>query len=76
MVGSLVSVKVERNDDFYIWLCDKSIPVVSFADLKGLEYLVQCMLNYKAKLSEPSPKARLWSQYIEYVETTNPFIRA
>ena len=38
--------------------------------------LEESLLKYKALLAEGSPTAKLWLQYIEYVETLKMFIRA
>jgi len=35
-----------------------------------------CLLIYKASLSMQSPTAKLWLQYVEYIETLKVFIRA
>ena len=38
--------------------------------------LDDCLLKYRGLLAERSPTAKLWLQYIEYVETLKLFIRA
>ena len=38
--------------------------------------LEESLLKYKTLLPERSPTAKLWLQYIEYVETLKMFIRA
>ena len=38
--------------------------------------LEECLVKHKALLGEKSPTAKLWLQYIEYIETLKLFIRA
>ena len=50
--------------------------VASVAESKELSKLDDCLLKYRELLAERSPTAKLWLQYIEYVETLKVFIRA
>ena len=55
---------------------EKFIPVCNIAESKELLKLEKCLLKYKKLLAENSQTAKLWLQYIEYVETLELFIRA
>ena len=55
---------------------EKFIPVCNIAESKELLKSEKCLLKYKKLLAENSQTAKLWLQYIEYVETLELFIRA
>ena len=48
---------------------NKSLPVSVIAESQELIKLENCLRSYKTLLTEKSPTARLWLQYIEYIET-------
>lgn len=50
------------------------MPVSSAVNSKELAKLEKCLEKYKTLLAERSPTAKLWLQYIEYVETLKLFI--
>ena len=48
-----------------------------FQNLILMKYVLEeCLAKYKTLLVEQSPTAKLWLQYIEYIETLKLFIRA
>ena len=68
--------EVEKIRRLYEGVEDKTIPVSNVAESQELIKLQNCLLKYKALLAEKSPTAKLWLQYIEYMETLKLFIRA
>ena len=65
---------LEKIHDLFKETTNKSIPVLSAADSKELVKLEKCLENFKALLAQVSPTAKLWLQYIEYIETLKLFI--
>jgi len=55
---------------------DRNLPISSIAESNELIKLETYLLKYKALLARRSPTAKLWLQYIEYIETLKVFIRA
>ena len=49
--------------------------IADIAESKEFLKLEECLMKYKALLAERSPTAKLWLQYIEYIETLKLFIR-
>jgi hypothetical protein len=74
--NKLNATEVERINHLYEGIKDQSIAVVSVSESKELKKLDHCLQKYKELLAERSPTAKLWLQYIEYVETLKVFIRA
>ena len=72
----LDATEVEQIRYLYEGIRDKSIPVASVAESKELKKLDDCLLEYRELLAERSPTAKLWLQYIEYVQILKVFIRA
>ena len=72
----LDACEVQRIHQLYQEVENKSIPVSNIAESKELLKLDECLLKYKELLAENSRTAKLWLQYIEYVETLKLFIRA
>ena len=68
--------EVEKIGDLFQAIEDKSLPISNVANSEELMKLETCLLKYKALLVEKSPTAKLWLQYIDYVETLKLFIRA
>ena len=68
--------EVEKIRSLYEGVEDKTIPVSSVTESQELLRLQNCLVKYKALLAEKSPTAKLWLQYIEYIETLKLFIRA
>ena len=68
--------EVEKIHSLYEGVEDKTIPVSEISESQELIKLQDCLLKYKALLTEKSPTAKLWLQYIEYIETLKLFIRA
>ena len=68
--------EVKKIRSLYEGVEDKTIPVSNVAESQELIKLQNCLLVYKAQLVENSPTAKLWLQYIEYIETLKLFIRA
>ena len=76
IVDKLNATDVERIHDLYEGIKDKSVPAANIAKSKELMKLDECIFKYKTLLAERSPTAKLWLQYIEYMETLKLFIRA
>ena len=68
--------EVQKIDELYKGIVDKSVAVCDIAESKELVKLKECLLAHKAFLAEKSRTAKLWLQYIEYVETLKLFIRS
>lgn len=68
--------ELQKIHALYEGIQDKSVPVSDIAKSKELIKLEECLHSYKSLLSENSLTAKLWLQYIEYVETLKLFIRA
>ena len=73
---NLDAVELQKINELYKGIEDKSVPVCDIAESKELVKLKECLLAHKAFLAEKSRTAKLWLQYIEYVETLKVFIRA
>ena len=72
----LDAADVKKIHDMYEGIKNKSISVAGIAESQELMKLEESLLKYKALLAERSQTAKLWLQYIEYVETLKMFIRA
>ena len=72
----LGGTEIEKIHDFYDGIKDKSIPVANVDQSNELVKLENCLINYKESLAKTSRTAKLWLQYIEYVEIVKLFIRA
>lgn len=68
--------EVQKIHDLYEGIQDNSMLVSDISESKELIKLDEYLLKYKAFLAEKSRTAKLWLQYIEYVETLKLFIRA
>ena len=69
-IGDILdAADVKKIHDMYEGIKDKSKSVASIAESQELMKLEESLLKYKALLAERSPTAKLWLQYIEYVET-------
>ena len=68
--------EVEKVCELFQGIQNKSMPLSDIANSKELMKLESCLLKYKALLAEKSQTAKLWLQYIKYVETLKLFIRA
>ena len=60
---------VEEICSSYERVVNKSLPVSVIAESQELIKLDNCLRSYKTLLAEKPSKARLWLQYIEYIET-------
>ena len=69
-------ILLRQVSDLYKEIQNKSLPVETVGESEELHKLNQCLLQYKALLQEKSPTAKVWLQYLEYVETLKLFIRA
>ena len=76
IINKLDAIEAEKISDLYQGIRNKSLPLESIGRSKELHKLNECLLQYKALLCEKSPTAKLWLQYMEYVETLKLFIRA
>ena len=72
----LSTTEIEKIHDFYDGIADKYLSVMNTDKSNELMKLQNCLLKYKESLAKTSRTARLWLQYIEYVETVKLFIRA
>ncbi len=68
--------EVDKIHELFQGIKEKSMPLSSIANSKELIKLESCLLKYKALLADKSPTAKLWLQYLEYVENLKLFIRA
>ena len=75
-IDKLDVTEVDKICSLYEGIKDKLLSVSSIAESQELMKLESGLLKYKALLSKESPTAKLWLQYIEYVETLKLFIRA
>lgn len=62
--------------DLYEKVFDGSLPVSAVSDSKELLKLEQILCTYRALLAERSRTAKLWLQYMEYIQVLKKFIRA
>ncbi|XP_065911780.1 uncharacterized protein [Dysidea avara] len=67
---------VKNIYDLYEGIQLQSIAIADIAESKELLKLEGCLLKYKLFLAEKSRTAKLWLQYIEYVETLKLFVLA
>ncbi len=79
--GSLPENRLETEEvikiqELYEKIKNKSVLVSDIAESKELVKFEECLLVYKELLSDKSRTAKLWLQYIEYVETLKLFISA
>ena len=65
----LGGTEIEKIHDFYDGIKDKSILVANVDQSNELVKLENCLIKYKESLAKTSRTAKLWLQYIEYVET-------
>lgn len=63
--------EVNKICEFYQSVKDRSMLVSEIAELEEFVKLEECLMKYKALLAKKSPTAKLWLQYIEYIETLN-----
>jgi len=75
-IHKLNSNEVNRICELYQELEGGSITVSGIAESAEILRLEQLLQYHKALLAEQSPTAKLWLQYIEYIETLKLFIRA
>ena len=75
-INKLDLTEADQVSDLYKGIHNKSLPVETVGESEELHKLNQCLLQYKALLQEKSPTAKVWLQYLEYVETLKLFIRA
>ena len=67
---------MEQTQDLYEKIKCESVVVSHIAESKELIKLEKCSLTYKVLLSDKSRTAKLWLQYIEYVEILKLLILA
>ena len=75
-ISKLDPIEADKICDLYKGIQNKSLSLESVGNSEALHKLNQCLLQYKALLCEKSHTAKLWVQYIEYMETLKLFIRA
>jgi len=80
-VSSSYEDKINTDDvkaisELYDGVQAKSLTISDIVESKELLKLERCLLRYKLFLEEHSRTAKLWLQYIEYVETLKLFIQA
>ena len=75
-VSKLDPIEAEKIRDLYEGIRNKFLSLKSVGNSEALHKLNQCLLQYKTFLCEKSRTAKLWVQYIEYIETLKLFIRA
>lgn len=68
--------EVEQIRKLYEGVRKKRISVSEIAESVELKKMDYCLMKYKKRLNDTSPTAKLWLQYIEYIETMKLFIRA
>ena len=73
--SKLNSNEVCKIHGFYQGFQKGSMLISEIAESAEVLKLEECLEKYKASLAEHSPTAKLWLQYIEYVETLKLFIR-
>ena len=76
MPNTLDYAEVQKICEFYQGIQESSMSIADIANTKEFLKLEECLGKYKALLAERSPTAKLWLQYIEYIETLKLFIRA
>ena len=72
----LNSNEVRKICEFYQGFQKGSMSISEIAESTEVLKLEECLVKHKALLGEQSPTAKLWLQYIEYIETLKLFIRA
>ena len=75
------ALKLNSNEvckicEFYQGFQEGSMSISEIAESAEVLKLEECLVKHKALLAEQSPTAKLWLQYIEYIETLKLFIRA
>jgi len=68
--------EVDKICEFYRAFVEETMSISEIVQSAEFLKLEDCLLKYKALLSKQSPTAKLWLQYIEYIETLKLFIRA
>ena len=68
--------EIEKIHSLFDSVSSKTVPFTSVYTSEELIKLEKLLHRYKEFLAEKSPTARLWLQYLEYVNTLKIFIRA
>ena len=68
--------EVEKIHSLFEGVSNRTVPISFAYTSKELMKLEKLLHRYKELLAEKSPTARLWLQYLEYIETLKIFIRA
>ena len=68
--------ELRKIKSLYEGIKETNIPAERVSECNELSKLANCLLKYRGLLAETSPTAKLWLQYIEYVETLKECIRA
>ena len=76
LVSKLDNFEADKICLLYNGIQKISLPLEPISWSKELLQLNECLLQYKISLCEKSPIARLWLQYMEYIETFKFYIRA
>ena len=76
VASKLNSDEVRKICEFYQRFQEGSMSISEMSESAEALKLEECLVQHKALLAEQSPTAKLWLQYIEYIETLKLFIRA
>ena len=68
--------EIEKIYSLFDSVSSKTVPFPSVCTSEELIKLEKLLHRYKELLAKKSPTARLWLQYLEYVDTLKIFIRA
>ena len=68
--------EIEKIHSLFDSVSSKTVPFTSVYTSEELIKLEKLLHRYQEFLAEKSPTARLWLQYLEYVNTLKIFIRA
>ena len=68
--------EMQKIHSLFDEVSNKTVPISFIYNSQELMKLEKLLHWYKHLLAERSPTARLWIQYVEYVETLKIFIRA
>ena len=68
--------EIEKIYCLFDSVSSKTVPFSSVCTSEELIKLEKLLHRYKESLAKKSPTARLWLQYLEYVDTLKIFIRA
>ena len=68
--------EIEKIHSLFDSVSSKTVPFSSVYTCEELIKLEKLLHRYKELLAKKSPIARLWLQYLEYVDTLKMFIRA